>query len=335
LAFEFLKRILTRTAIEQANDWYWPGTQADTQALCDLRAIGEQPVPTEIRDLPCSYRPGQIDDYFRYLEHGMTPTQIASSDTHGPALEPGVPRTYFRSDSEEPSSLRIEDVVDSLRDGHAFATYGPFVRASIDDNTYGELASRPGGGGIELDLDVYTASWFGVDRVEIYMNGELVRVISPNSAPEAVVDVYGKVTLNVPNRDSWVVIIAMGLEDDNLMGPVNLDVAFGDIQLARIVADAFSRIPVVNELFTAPLTVPDWSPIIPFAVTNPIYIDTDGNGRYNPPLPPPDFCSKPCDPNIPADQQCPSGQACLDEEKQCGFPISGGCNRRVALSRSE
>jgi hypothetical protein len=57
-------------------------------------------------------------------------------------------------------------------------------------------------------------------------------------------------------------------------------------------------------------------------------------GRYNPPLPPPDFCSKPCDPNI-ADQQWPSGQACLDEEKQCGFPISDGCNRRVALSRNE
>ncbi|MEM9697122.1 MAG: PHP domain-containing protein, partial [Myxococcota bacterium] len=130
-------------------------------------------------------------------------------------------------------------------------------------------------------------------------------------------------------RDSWIVIIAMGLERRNLMGPLLLDVPFGEIQLSRVAADAFSRVPVVNTLFTATPVAPDWNPIAPYAVTNPIYLDTGGDGRYDAPLPRPQFCSRPCtvdDPNSP----CPDGQVCLSREEVCGFEIAGQCTRRVA-----
>ena len=58
-------------------------------------------------------------------------------------------------------------------------------------------------------LPVTVAPDGGNARVEIYLNGELVRVILPDSAPEDIEDVRGKVTLTVPDRDSHVVIISI------------------------------------------------------------------------------------------------------------------------------
>jgi hypothetical protein len=328
LAWAMSKRILAKTAAEQVADWIWPLTEADTIPFCDPIALGDTAIPAYTYDYPCAFRPGQVDDFFRYLERGMTPTQIGSSDSHGGNKEPGFPRTWFRSGSDQPGNVHAGEVVDSLRGGHAFASYGPFVRAAIDGKTFGEVVSASPGQALELELDVLTPSWFGVDRVEIYLNGELYRLLTPDGGPEVIEDVRGKVTFQVPSRDSWVVVIAMGLEDANLMRPVVLDVPFGEVQLARVAADAFSRVPVVNELFSPEPVAPDWSRIPPYAVTNPIYVDTDGNGRYDAPLPPPEFCSIPCDPTM-ADA-CPSGQTCLDDEGVCGINIPGRCTRRVA-----
>ena len=116
------------------------------------------------------------------------------------------------------------------------------------------------------------------------------------------------------------------------MSPVALDVPFGEIQLSRLAGDAFGRIPALSALFAATPTVPDWSPVPPYAITNPIYIDVDGNGRYDAPLARPDFCSRPCNPDVLAPEQCPADQDCLTEEAVCGFPIPGKCDhRRPAL----
>ncbi|CAN92601.1 hypothetical protein predicted by Glimmer/Critica [Sorangium cellulosum So ce56] len=336
LAWALMKRILARTPDEQANDWGFSGTTSDSQDLCGPAALGDDPVPEDARDAPCTYRAGQVDDYFRYLERGFAPAQIASSDSHDGSKEPGFPRTYFRSATDSPAALETPAAVESLRGAHAFATYGPFIRATIRGKTYGEVAAASAGESLELLFDVQTASWFGVDRVEIYLNGGMVRLLKPAMPPSAIVDVRGKVTFTAPDRDSWVVIIAMGLEDRNLMSPVSLDVPFGEIQLSRLAGDAFGRIPALSALFAPTPTVPDWSPVPPYAITNPITIDVDGNGRYDAPLARPDFCSRPCDPGALDPEQCPAEQVCLTEEAVCGFPIPGKCDhRRPALTRRD
>ncbi|MCA9625630.1 MAG: PHP domain-containing protein, partial [Myxococcales bacterium] len=329
LAWAFLKRMLARDPVEQGADFVWPLTQAETQPFCDPKVLRDDPLPDYTRDYPCAFRPGQMDDYFRYLERGLTPTQIGSSDTHGGGKEPGSPRTWVRASTDAPDRVDTAELVDNLRAGHAFASYGPFIRATIDEASFGDVASASPGATKELFLDVLTPSWFGVDRVEIYLNGQILRLLTPDEGPEAIEDVRGKVTFTVPDRDSWIVVVAMGLEDDNLMIPIILDVPFGEVQLSRVAADAFARVPIVSELFSAPPTVPDWSHIPPYAVTNPIYLDVDGNGRYDAPLGRPAWCSIPCDPAA-ADPGCPSGQTCLEPEGLCGVNIQGRCTRRVA-----
>jgi hypothetical protein len=328
LAWAHLKRILTRTPEEQDANWDWSGSDEQSEELCDLTVLGEGPVPEPNRIQPCSFRIGHVDDYFRYLERGLLAGQIASSDSHSFSHEPGYPRTYFRSPTDAPSGLAILDATAALKAGHALTTYGPFVRASIGGKTFGEITGAASGQSVELLLDIETASWFGVDRVEVYLNGRIVRVLEPNNPAGAIIDVHGKVTLTVPARDSWVVVIAMGLGDENLMSDVALDIPFGELQISTIVSDAFSLIPVVNTIFAPPPTTPDWSPIPAYAVSNPIYIDTNANGVYEAPLPYPQFCSKPCDPALTDPAQCPPGQSCLEPERVCGFPISGRCDHR-------
>ena len=219
------------------------------------------------------------------------------------------------------------DLDDIRRAGHAIASYGPFIRATIDGKTFGDVVSAKVGQTKALDLSVQTPSWFGVDRVEVYLNGHIARVIGNDKGPKVIDDVRGKVTIDVPDRDSWVVIIAMGLDDQNQMRPMVLDIPYGEVQLSALASGAFADVPVINQILKSTPSIPDWSPIIPFGITNPIYLDVNGNGRYDAPNGPPPFCSRPCK----ADADCPTGQFCLDEEGVCGISIDGQCNiRRVA-----
>ncbi|WP_437602227.1 hypothetical protein WMF28_11415 [Sorangium sp. So ce590] len=271
LAWALVKRVLARTPDEQAKNWSFPGTTPESQELCGPAALGDEPVAAEARDEPCTYRAGQVDDRFRYLERGFVPAQIASSDSHDGSKEPGFPRTYFRSATDSPAALQTPAAVEGLRGAHAIPTYGPLILATIGGKTYGEVAAASTGKSSELLFDVQTASWFGVDRVEIYLNGAMIRLLDPEMRPSALVDVRGKVTFTVPERDSWVVIIGI-----------------------------------------------------------------DGDGRYDAPLPRPDFCSRPCDPGVLDPEQCPAQQDCLLEEAVCGFPIPGKRDhRRPALGHHD
>ncbi len=323
------KKMLERSKSEQNRNWDFPGTMEDSQTLCNPSVIASDDlVPPDLADEPCSYRPGQVDDYFRYLEHGLLATQISSSDGHNDLKEPGYPRTYYLSETDTPLGLSVEDAVKSLKAGQAFSTYGPFVWAQINEKTYGQVVSANPGDNLEMLLDVRSSSWFGVDRVEVYVNGRLANLYTPDTPVTETHDLKGKVPIVVPDRDSWVVIIAMGLSDENSMSKVSVDVPFGEVQLSRLASDAFGKVPVIKDFFIAPPTVPDWSPIIPYAITNPIYIDTNGNGKYDAPLPYPGFCSLACDPAKPDGEQCAEGQVCLERERKCGINVSGKCDHR-------
>lgn len=336
LAWAMAKRILTRTEVEQDAHWDFAMTAVEGEELCLVDQYGAAPVPADIAKLPCTHHQGHIDDVFRYLDHGFSPTQVGSSDGHGASIEPGTPRTFFRSPTDTPGQLQMSDALASLRAGHAFATYGPFIRATVGGKTFGEVATVEPGNAMELLLRVETASWFGVDRVEVYSNGRLVKVLKPAKGPAAIVDVdeSDPVVFPAPDHDSWVVIVAMGLNDENLMSPVSLDVPFGELQLPRVASLAFTQVEALAMFFPPSPSVPDWYPVAPYAMTNPIFLDTDGNGAYDAPLGKglPPFCSRPCNPDVFDASQCPKSQTCLLEERACGYFLGGRCEGEPAMT---
>ena len=224
---------------------------------------------------------GQIDDWFTMLNLGVRIAAVGNSDTHGKhSVESGCPRNYVASDTDDPALLDDQAVADAVKAGHVFTTYGPFLRFWINDPANGigdELVDTDGE--VTLHVEVEAASWMAVDRVEIYQNGTLIEVFDTLDA--GVVRFVEDIPVTV-DRDSWFVVIAMG--DDDL-APLFTEVAIPPVQLQDVVIEALSDVPSVAAFLDPVIPIPRSGPVFPFALTNPIYVDTDGEGWIAPGLP--------------------------------------------------
>ena len=292
----------------------------------------DQVVPPDQQDLPCTRWVGSLSDYFRMLEHGFVKTQVGGSDSHGYKVEPGAPRTWVRSSRDAAGDVDPTEIAKNLRAGQAIASYGPFIDVRIAGKGPGETVAVKAGS-LTVHVKVQTASWFGVNRIEIYRSGELV-VVEPVVTPvSAIVDVDKDYAIDIPaGRDAWLVVVAMGTDGERLLRPVYLDIPFGELQLARVTALALKNITLPVNPFKEPPRVPDFSPVYPYGMTNAVLIDVNGNGKYDAPLPFPGFCSQACDAvtgKTAAGKLCSElqqGYTCLKTEKKCGFDIPGVCD---------
>jgi hypothetical protein len=189
-----------------------------------------------------------IDDWFALLNHGHLVTATGNSDTHH--LDHnigGYPRNYVRVREDDPARLEPLDVPRALKGHHSLFTTAPFVRLTVDKAGPGDVA-HAAGGQARAEIEVQAAPWVSVSRVTLYVDGAEVRRFTVPKSTEAVRfrDGYDlKVT-----RDAWVV--------------ARVD---GDEPLAPVVGD--------RKRFD----------VRPLALTNPVFLDVDGNGAYDPPSP--------------------------------------------------
>jgi len=319
LAFLSARDILIRTPEEQLAIWDHTPTSDDG----DFCTPADYPdaIPAAIASLPCVDHPGTYDDWMRWLSKGLNVTITGASDSHGSDREPGAPRTWVRQDKEA-GHIDVGEAARAVRDHRALASYGPFVEATVAGKEPGQVATVSGAM-FDLKLDVRTASWFGVDRIEIYVAGLLEKVIELTHGPEVVRDFDGVVSLPVPAEDSFVSVIALGTREDNLMRKVLFDVPFGELQLPRVASLAFGSIPAFALLLTPTPAVPDFFPVFPMAATNAILLDVDGDGTWKPSGPLPSFCARPCTEATKA-EVCVGRETCLPNGF-CGLPIEGQC----------
>lgn len=328
-AYLMAAEILTRTKEEQELFWTHEFNEGMDDRACDPARHAEG-IDPEIADKPCGiHHPGTYDDWLKWLDAGLNVTLTAASDSHGLVREPGMPRTLVESDAAVPPQIDPEQIAIGIRDGRALPTYGPFINASVAGATPGETASISGET-FELSLRVQTASWFGVDQIEVYVGGLLAEVIEVTHGPEPIVDYEGTITLPTPAEDSFVGVIAVGTSEENLLSPVYLEVAFGELQLPRVASLAFATLPKLPpDFIDNPPPVPDFFPIFPMAATNAILLDVDGDGEWSRPGMGPAFCPRACLPPAegedPPEDLCPDGQRCLEEELVCGIEILGEC----------
>lgn len=330
LAFEMARRILVRTEEEQEALWSHVFEPDEDEDRCDPVAYPAS-YPEGHEQDPCVEHPGVMDDWMRWLDVGLHVAITAGSDSHGVLREPGTPRTLVRHPAEHVQDIAPDEVAQAVAAAEALPTYGPVIDVSVNGVLPGHVATVSGET-FELDLRVQTASWFGVDRIEVYVSGHLERVLNLGHGPEVVVDYDGLLTLPVPDDgDGFVSVVAIGVEEKNLLRPVALDIPFGELQLPRVTALAFGSLPIFSLFFTQPPLVPDFYPVFPLAMTNAILLDTDGDGEWTRPGPFPAFCPTPCDPTLVdpddplADDQCPDDQVCLTPEAVCGYDITNPC----------
>ena len=227
--------------------------------------------------------PGPLDDWFTVLNLGYRVTALGNSDTHSKTkTEAGCPRNYVQLDTDDPAEVTPAAVAQAVKEGRVVASYGPFVRVGINSWANGPGTTVQDPDEIDLFIEVQSPSWFDVDRVELYENGTLIHEWMLEADHDPLVDLATRVTLT-PQKDSWYVVIALG-EDD--LSPMFSPVDIMPIQLQDIVDGAIGELSIgpfdLSSFASSGAPIPRTFPIHPFALTNPIWVDKDGDG-FDPP----------------------------------------------------
>jgi hypothetical protein len=186
-----------------------------------------------------------IDDWLGLLNHGHLATATGNSDTHHLTYNMGgYPRNYVHVLDDRPGHVTPSEVAKAVKDHHAFFTTGPFIRMHAGKGDIGDLVPAPGGKAT-LAIEVDAAPWISVNRAILYVSGkEAKRWEIPDS--QEVVRFNVAYTIDMAT-DGYAVLRVDG---NKIMAPV-----VGD-------RHAFA--------------------VYPLALTNPIFFDVNGNGRYDP-----------------------------------------------------
>lgn len=191
-----------------------------------------------------------LRDWFNLLNRGHRVAAVGNSDSHDVASEiAAIPRNYTPSSTDDPASVDVAEVAQMLRDRRVFTTTGPFVEFTVDGSPMGSQTRAGeilnGVATVSVDLRVQAASWIDVSRVMIVVNGEIVETIEVAPSTERIrVETRRRVTLA---HDAWIGLL---VEGDRSMAPVMHD---------------------------------QGRPILPLAVTNPVWVDADADGRWTGP----------------------------------------------------
>jgi hypothetical protein len=190
-----------------------------------------------------AHRTKVLDDYFALLALGRPVTPIADTDTHGIlGEEPGYPRTYVRvtNDTAPGDPARVQELVKTLRETRdVVLTNGPFIKTSAP------IGGLVKGKSVDVKIEVRTAPWVVVDKVEIRM--------ARGAAPKPIA--------LAPHKNAAGAMVSEAL-----------------FTVRATEDDAFAVI-VSGTKPMRPVLAGEDAEIAPWAMTAPIWIDADGDGQ--------------------------------------------------------
>lgn len=192
---------------------------------------------------------GQVDevmhDWFGFLKNGQVVTATGNSDTHHLHYNlGGYPRNYVSVPDDAPKTVTPMMVANGLRAHNSFFTTGPVLSLTSGGAKMGDTVKAVDGK-VTLQIQVRAAPWVPVDHVTVYQFGEKLK------------------TFDLPHPGDIVRFeqtVEVSVEHDDFV----LVTAEGDAPLPAVVGDG------------------DAFKVLPFALSNPIYIDADGDGLYAP-----------------------------------------------------
>jgi hypothetical protein len=187
-----------------------------------------------------------LQDWFNLNDHGLKKTLGSGSDSHSEPAGIGHPRSWVEV-SRDAVDADYEAFVAPLRSRRSFVSCGPFLRfTGPNGEPMGSLV-RPVEGQATFKVKVEAPSWIAVDTIRLLENGVPVATVdlSAWSRPEGLRSaIRYEGTLSAPSRaDAWYVLEVLG--SGNLW--------------------------------------PIESSDAPYAMSNPIDVDSDGDGLWTPP----------------------------------------------------
>ncbi|MEO1271821.1 MAG: CehA/McbA family metallohydrolase, partial [Myxococcota bacterium] len=228
--------------------------------------------------------PGMVDDWFNMLNQGRRIIGVGNSDSHDTAgEEPGYPRTFMRVDKDDPRDITSMDVVDAFLNHRLTLTNGPFVELFVNNEPIGS-STLDNDGQLEVRVRVQAPQWVQVNRANLIANGQTVDtfevVMEPNGIGGTVFETTRTITID---RDAWIVAEVSG---DRSMFPVVTPVEVPPVLLDDAIAalaggtgDSGGGLSL-GSLFGGS-SLGELEPgltrvITAYALTNPIWVDTDG-----------------------------------------------------------
>jgi hypothetical protein len=185
-----------------------------------------------------------LDEWFELLNLGKRYSAVGNSDSHKLIGQyVGYPRTYVRVPDDRPEAVSAEQISRALLSGHAIVSGGPFVVARAEGRAGPGDFVAASSGNVTLEVSVRAPDWMDVRRAEVYVNGQRVTTV-PSRATQSPIRIEAVVPLRV-RRDSWIVVAARGDKPLKALMP--------------------------------------GTPAVPFAFTNPIFVDADADGVFRAP----------------------------------------------------
>jgi len=187
----------------------------------------------------------EVADWVGLTNNGYRKTLASGSDVHKESALPGTPRNWIRVTRDEVIA-DSKNLVPAVRDRNLFVSCGPFVR--------------------------FTA--LGADDTEV----ELGQMVGVNAQGEAVLNV-------VVEAPSWIALSELRLWENGIVVDT-VDISTSVDPVVRLV-DSFTVKPqkdawyAVEVIGSGNLWPVDNS--TPYALTNPIEVDANGDGVWTPP----------------------------------------------------
>lgn len=174
-------------------------------------------------------------DWCSLLDRGERPVAVGASGATGRAPDASLARTYLDAGGGDVGGLDPEDIASAVRGGRTVVSAGPYIELRATDGAGGEAG--PGGSlsaaSATLHVRVLAPSWMDVDSVEVVGPG-CSAVASHTVEPGASAPVWFEGEIPVqPDGDAYYFVEVRGTDP---MDPV-------------------------------------WPDAIPYAITNPVFID--------------------------------------------------------------
>jgi hypothetical protein len=203
--------------------------------------------------------PNTIFNWLQTLNLGYGVPGVVNTDAHYNFHGSGFLRNYLRSETDDPARVQTLDMVHAAEKGRIVMTSGPFLEVTFAAAEPGERSSggigdevRATGGCGTLRVRVQCPNWFDVDRVQVFANGR----------PDPKLNFTRRTT---PGR----------------FGPSlgQGGVKFEQELPIELPADAHLIVAAAAEQSTlGPVMGPDHEKDMPIAVSNPLFVDVDGQG---------------------------------------------------------
>jgi hypothetical protein len=194
-----------------------------------------------------------IQDWLNLMNRGIYKPLVGSSDSHSiDRDEPGYSRTYVYHKRKMGMGLDIEAVLEGIKNGHSFATNAPILDLLVNDKFIPGDSCSVSDGKVDIRVRVQSAPWVSLNEVRIIINGErkLIFPVKPERQESLKFD--ENIVLRL-DRDSTIIAEVLGKK---------------------------SLYPVLQAKARDGLLE---NAVVPYALTNPVFVDVDGNARFDPP----------------------------------------------------